>query len=658
MNTAIIKTVYSGGGNLGELIQIKKIGTSVIGKLLQDRTTGKNIIWASDSYQHLGDTYTRDKQIYVDQILNTGIIEPRILKAIEVQKERTKKNAEVFTPAWIVNKMNNYADAEWFVEGSGFNIEKDQSWTARREHIQFSKRVDWKKYVKNKVLEITCGEAPFVVSRYDSSTGESIAVEDRIGIFDRKLRVVTENTDNFEDWYTWAITALKSTYGYEFQGDSLLVGRINVYMTFIETMAAVWEREIDLKQINQITDIITWNFWQMDGLTDCIPVGIPEERVQQPTLFDLFDFDDGVEEENAPTAKAVHIRWWDGKKDFELREMKEGIGMKKPRWGVILGNPPYQESDGGNKASAVAVYQKFIQAAEELQPNILAMIVPDRWFSGGRGLDSFREKMKDDRHIKYLYDFANANTCFPGVDISGGICYFIRDANYHGPCKFINHENANHFVQRYLDEFPVVIRSNIAVPILQKVNNTHIPSLSEKVSRQKPFGLRTYVTPSQTGELILRWNKGKGPIQRDQVTAGVDMIDQYKVIVSRVFFEHAGQANKDGQYRVLSILEKLDPNEVCTETYVVVDHFMHDQEAKYLIKYLKTKFARYLILQAASSIMITRNSFVFVPDMISAADVHINWDSSVEEIDQQLFEYFELNDDQRNVIKSTIKEME
>ena len=637
------------------LIELEDIDTSILQLLLEDKTTGKNIIWATDSYAHFGTGYKRDKQILIEQIRNSNIIEPRIQKTIEVQKERTKKNAEVFTPAWICNQMNNQIDNDWLSEDSAFNTETTKGWITNREKVQFAKRVDWKKYVKNKVLEITCGEAPFLVSRYDPSTGEIIPVKDRIGFLDRKLRIVTENTESVDDWYTAALDALKSVYGYEFQGDSLLIGRINVLLTFIETMDYVWNCTPEHKLVKQIARIISWNLFQMDGLTACTPIGVPEEPYYQPTIFDLLG---ETEERDVDKASQVKINWWTSNLKQKISDMKEGKKMSK-KWGVIIGNPPYQESDGGNNASAVPVYQKFINEASKLSDGYLSMIIPDRWFSGGRGLDQFREEMKNDDSIQYLYDYSNASDCFPGVDISGGICYFIKKDGYHGLCKFINHNaEIDPIKMRSLNEFPVVVRSNASVDILDKIKQKTTDYLSTSVSRQRPFGLRTFVKPDNAGDLTLRWNKGKGPIESSKITAGEEMVNKYKVIVSRVFFEHAGQAGKDGKYRVLSVLERLKPKEICTETYIVVDSFSNEREAINLEKYLKTKFARFLILQAASSIMITRNSFLFVPKLDFSDNGEIDWSTNINKIDNQLFSLFNLSDEEIRYINSSIKEME
>ncbi|WP_304740914.1 restriction endonuclease subunit M, partial [Dubosiella newyorkensis] len=280
----------------------------ILEKLLIDKTTRKNIIWATDSYSEYGDSYCDRYEITLGALqgINPILIQPRAFKAIETQQQRTKSKAEVFTPSWIVNKMISHLDEEWFGRPNIFNVEDEQSWKSNTEKIDFKER-NWKDYVDQTVLEITCGEAPFIVSRYNASTGEIIPIEDRIGILDRKLRVVTENTGNEEDWLKWTKRAFESVYGYEYQGDNLLIGRINLLMTFLDYYQSVWKKDADKSLLVAITNIITWNFWQMDGLNGTVPLGVPKPLVEQMTLFD-------IEEEQDEKAPLCKVRKWRTKK--------------------------------------------------------------------------------------------------------------------------------------------------------------------------------------------------------------------------------------------------------------------------------------------------------------------------------------------------------
>lgn len=212
--------------------------------LLQDKTTGKNIVWACDAYEKYGTAYTAACEILPELITgaNTTVVQPRVSKSKEEQKNRTRKSAEVFTPGWICAEMKNYCDEEWFGRKDVFNTVCEHDWIPVPSPVAFDadnrKTSPWKRYVDSKRLEITCGEAPYLVSRYDATTGEPLALEKRVGILDRKLRVVNENTDNETDWFLWAKRAFESTYGYEFQGDNLLLARENLLYTFQDYYAA------------------------------------------------------------------------------------------------------------------------------------------------------------------------------------------------------------------------------------------------------------------------------------------------------------------------------------------------------------------------------------------------------------------------------------
>lgn len=199
--------------------------------LLQDKTTKKNIIWATTSYDDKGPEYQDTKQIQIGSLIgmNPMDLQPRILKSLEEQQSRTRNKAEVFTPSWVVNEMNNYLDEDWFGRKDVFNVANGESWITNEAPIQFDDK-KWKNYVRSTRLEITCGEAPFLVSRYDASTGKLIEPPThRIGLLDRKLRVINENVNDREEWFKWVEWAYKSIYGYEFQGDNLLIARINTF---------------------------------------------------------------------------------------------------------------------------------------------------------------------------------------------------------------------------------------------------------------------------------------------------------------------------------------------------------------------------------------------------------------------------------------------
>ncbi len=295
--------------------------------LLKDKTTGKNIIFATSVYSRNGISIKETDEITVEA-LRQGIsyqIQPRVLKKREQQQERTRAKAEVFTPSWICNKMNNYCDEAWFGRKNIFNTEQGQKWQVNAEKIEFDTKDGWKKYVDSKRLEITCGEAPYIVSRYDAATGEMIELKRRIGILDRKLRVVNENTDDETEWFKWVLRAYQSVYGYEFQGDNLLIARLNLLITFVDYMQDRWERIATDVELKKIANIIAWNFWQMDGITDAIPFCVEIEKYHQFSLFD-FVTDDKSEKQRDEEARKAYCRIYDWRSGRSLtyKSMKEG----------------------------------------------------------------------------------------------------------------------------------------------------------------------------------------------------------------------------------------------------------------------------------------------------------------------------------------------
>ena len=303
---------------MGRLIDLTEYPVKdVLPALLKDKTTKKNIIFATDAYPNI------DCKTQITEELLLGMdslaIQPRVLKSMEEQSERTRKKAEVFTPSWICNKMNNHCDTEWFGREGVFNREEDRSWVTNPEKIVFEKTDDWKKYVDSKRLEITCGEAPYLVSRYDTTTAEIIPVHDRIGILDRKLRVVGENTEDENDWLNWVYRAFQSVYGYEFQGDNLLIARINLLITFIEYYQDQWDRTPADQDLRKITNIIVWNLWQMDGITGTVPYGKPKEEFQQ---MNLFDFAVGIND-TEPEEVDCRIFDWRSNESLAYRSIKE-----------------------------------------------------------------------------------------------------------------------------------------------------------------------------------------------------------------------------------------------------------------------------------------------------------------------------------------------
>lgn len=295
--------------------------------LLKDNTTKKNIIFATSVYSSKGTPIKETEQI-TEEILKGFTqyeIQPRVLKNKEQQQERTRAKAEVFTPSWICNKMNNHCDEAWFGRKNVFNTEQEQGWLVNTEKVKFDTEDGWKKYVDSKRLEITCGEAPYIVSRYDAATGELLEIRQRIGILDRKLRVVNENTYSETEWFRWVLRAYQSVYGYEFQGDSLLIARINLLITFVDYMQDRWGRVPTDVELRKIVNVIVWNLWQMDGISGTIPFGKPKEEYHQFSLFDFVVADESRKQDiEEPEEVYCRIYDWRSEKSLTYKSMKEG----------------------------------------------------------------------------------------------------------------------------------------------------------------------------------------------------------------------------------------------------------------------------------------------------------------------------------------------
>lgn len=238
-----------------------------------------NISWATDDYG-----YPHSSPILIEQVsvVNRDIIQPRVYKHESLQTARAKDRGEVFTPAWICNAQNNLVDQHWFGYSNVFNTEitldnGTHTWQTRQERVEFPEDKSWMKYVRCRRMEMACGEAPYLASRYDTTTGEHISIDNRIGIFDRKMRVVNENTPtqptkfNKRHWLRKAYQALQSVYGFDWQGDNVFLSRETLLISFCEYYMARWGRMPHLSAIVKAAEIIAWNIWQMDGTRFTIP---------------------------------------------------------------------------------------------------------------------------------------------------------------------------------------------------------------------------------------------------------------------------------------------------------------------------------------------------------------------------------------------------
>lgn len=319
------------------------------------------------------------------------------------------------------------------------------------------------------------------------------------------------------------------------------------------------------------------------------------------------------------------------------------------RFDVIISNPPYQLSDGGLGGSAMPIYHKFVLQAKKLKPRYLTMIIPSRWFSGGRGLESFRDEMLNDNKIKEIVDYPISSECFPGVEIKGGVCYFLYDKLYTGMCSVTTiRGNDKSTMTRELLEPGVstFIRYNEATSIYHKVSAIKEKSFDDYVSASKPFGMRTFITGHEkkcSGDVVLYANKKKSYISRNEVKANVQWIDEHKV-----FITYAYGAGEDFPHQILNKPFYGEPGSVCTETYLVIGPCRNKQEASNIISYIQTRFFRFMVLLLKNTQHATKSVYKLVPSQSFSKP----W------TDEELYAKYGLTEEEVAFIESMIRPMD
>ena len=651
---------------MSELIEIDKSPVKeALRQLLKDKTTGKNIIFATDMYSDYG--YTELNPMTEPAILGFAAcdIQPRVRKAQAEQNLRTRKKAEVFTPTWICNMMNNHCDSEWFGREDVFNYtDIEKRWYSISERILFPEGKTWQQYVDSRRLEITCGEAPYLVSRYDTTTGAVIPIKERIGMLDRKMRVINENAVDEAEWLIWTERAFNSIYGYEFQGDNLLIARINLLVSFCDYLRERWEREATKAEIKKFANIISWNLWQMDGLSDTVPVGIPEDNFRQMSLFG------GDDEEETPSVDCKIYDWRkDRSKIFKKikDETERGVNMK---FDYVIGNPPYQDNTlGENDTFAPPIYNAFMDAAYEVADKV-ELIHPARFlFNAGSTPKAWNQKMLNDEHFKVLYYEQDSSKVFSNTDIKGGIAVSYR-----------NKEQIYGAIEVFTPHLILSKISNRLSSLLQESNISHI------IHTQNRFNLENlYADHPEYKSCIGSEGKDKRfrnntfekvPVFLEEAEADDDVkvigviknkrnwryinkryvdienenLYKYKVIVPR--------ANGTGTLgEVLSSPIVLAPNEGYTQTFIGIGAFSTIDEAENTLKYIKTKFARAMLGILKIDQHNEKDTWKKVPLQNFTPESDIDWSVSIAEIDRQLYKKYNLTQEEIDFIESHVKEM-
>ena len=642
------------------LIKIRKgkdKASDLLEKMLIDKTTGGHILWGTDEYEEKGNSYKKGREMERNTILprELGIIKTRARKVFEEQAGRTKKHGEVFTPLHICNRMIDHIDNEWFgVENPAEDTGQDT--------VRFF--CDTKKspaaYIDSKRLEITCGEAPYLVQRYDPETGEMIPIAERKGILDRKLHVVSAVSKTKDEWEKLAERAFQSVYGYEFQGDSLLIARINLIKTFMEFYRNRWESPPPLSIIQKTANIITWNLWQMDGLTGTIP-WLKEER-EGPSLFE-------TEEEIKPP----YCKIYDWRRDNSL--LYNDCNRRRERnmkFDYIIGNPPYQDSTiGENRTYSPPIYNKFIDQAIMVAKKV-ELIHPARFlFNAGSTPKEWNRKMLNDKHFKVLYYEENSGKIFPNTDIKGGIVisYYDKNSDFGAieiftPNIHLNsilnkvksHEGFNsfsnivissytyHFTKRLYEDFPE-LKGLLSKGHEYDLKSNVLEKLDKVFYEEAPNDNRKYI------RILGRQNNSRVyKYIHESYINKVPNLHKYKA-----FMSGATGTGSFGETITVPIVGK--PGDGATETFLSIGSFDSIGELSAAIKYIKTKFLRtmYGILKRTQANTPGKWKYVPLQDFTKKSD--IDWSKSVADIDRQLYKKYGLSDEEISFIETHVKEM-
>lgn len=626
-------------------------------QLLVDKTTRTNIIWATDVYQEQGAEYQRDKEIKEPLITrqNSDVIKTRARKAMEQQSDRTRKHAEVFTPLWICQKMVRYADDSWFGKTGAFSSSDEQS----KEYISFSSTHKWQDYVDARRLEITCGEAPYLVNRYDVSTGESILLENREGILDRKLQVVNENVYDEAEWLKWVIRAFQSTYGYEFQGDNVLIARVNLLMTFEEYLYARWKRKPSVAEYREIVKIIVWNIWQMDGLSGTIPYCKAKEEFHQFNLFEWIGNEGNQEKVN----EQPHCRIYDWRRGNSLEYTNVNRGGRNMKFDFVIGNPPYQEETESDSTRKPPIYHLFMDEAYKIA-TVVELITPARFlFNAGYTPKPWNEKMLNDCHFKVQEYEADSAKIFPNTDIKGGIVISYRDSNkkFSPIGTFTKYTELNSILRKIKDASQNFLSDIISSPLsysLTDLMKKDYPNLLDRL-RTSAFSTLAPIfyenKPNDGYEYIiliglLNGKRAERYVRKDYIKDGSRTLYKYNVLLPKAI----GSGNFGEPLSTEIIAE---PGVGYTQTFIGIGGFENKSEAINASKYVKTKFVRAMlgILKITQDCPAPKWRYVPLQNFTSSSD--IDWSKSIADIDRQLYAKYGLDDNEVAFIESHVKEM-
>ncbi|HFI0305024.1 TPA: Eco57I restriction-modification methylase domain-containing protein [Streptococcus suis] len=603
--------------------------------LLKDRTTKKSIVWATHSYELLGKGFGLYDRITPSKVTGpyANLIQPRSEKSKYEQKDRTKVRAEVFTPTWLVKQQIDAVDQDF----------QDQ---------------DLETYLDLKWLEITCGEAPYMVSRYDTVTGQALDLEERVGFLDRKLHRLSEEVHEEEAWFQGAMTAYQNAYGYEYQGDSLLLARENLLASFIDYYQAKFDQEPSPSQKQTIAQIISYNVLQMDGLTYTSPYFEQGKGAVQLSLFEE------IAEQTSQPQKA-QIKDWKTNKLIDFERLSQGESPMK--FDVVIGNPPYQEELEGT--SDKPIYNYFMDESYKIGDKAV-LITPARFlFNAGKTPKAWNQKMLADEKLKVVYYKQDSSKVFAGTDIKGGVAITYHDnAQVFGAIgTFTAFEELNSIYKKvYSTENFISLSDFVYSPESYKLTpqlHEDFPKIESSLSKGHKFDLTTNIFDKLQGilqdepfedsiKLIGRMNNERTYkwISKKYIK-GPENFDKFKVLLPK--------SNGSGAIgEVLSTPLVGTPLVGHTQTFISIGKLDTLEECQSLLKYIKSKFARTLLGVLKITQDNKKGTWKYVPlqDFTSSSD--IDWSQSVAEIDAQLYKKYGLSQKEIDFIESKVREMD
>ena len=644
---------------------IKQLDAALLGVLLKDKSSGQNLLWATDTYVSRGFGFAPQDEIMVQAITGRRgtVIKPRITKSKKEQKERIKKKGEVFTPSWICNEMASGFD-EWFGRQNVFNTPDGVTWHKTEDKITFPEGKTWQQYIRLRILEITCGEAPFLASRYDTVTGEWIDVNSRVGLLDRKLRVINENIDSEDDWVKYTFEAYQSTYGFEWQGDSLLIARENLLFTFIDYFLDKFGNFPKKEYLLTLANILAWNIFQMDGLKYVIPYSCKPTKNGQISLFDVEEEFPcpGCESGDCSKHTGIYpvVKNWRTKVNYRFYDL---LGGNKMKFDFVIGNPPYQEETESESTRMPPVYDYFMDGAYQVSDKV-ELITPARFlFDAGYTPKAWNLKMLNDKHFKVVYYEAKSSAVFPNTDIKGGVAITYRDTtkDFGAIGTFTVFPELNGILhkvlkkaEKFLDTICYPALSYKLTPLViqdfpdcvGRLRTSAFTKLSEIFYDKKPNDGHEYI------EMIglLNTKRTSKFVRRDYIKTP-DNFESYKIILPA--------SNGSGALgEVLSTPLIGQPLIGHTQTFISIGCFTNEQEANACFKYVKSKFARVMlgILKITQHNPPEKWRYVPLQDFTSSSD--IDWSQSVAEIDVQLYRKYGLDDKEISFIETHVKEMD